>query len=33
MGEPDQKWWERKDKHFNNELRKDRLLISDSLKP
>lgn len=33
MGEPEEKWWERKDKLFNNELRKDRLLQADSLRP
>jgi hypothetical protein len=33
MGEPEEKWWERKDKTFNNELRKDRLLQTDSLRP
>jgi hypothetical protein len=33
MGEPDEKWWERKDKDFNNELRKDRMLLTDSFKP
>lgn len=32
-GEPEEKWWERKDKLFNNELRKDRLLQADALKP
>ena len=24
VGEPNQKWWERKDKSFNHELKKDR---------
>lgn len=27
-GEPEEKWWERKDKDFNVELKKDRLLVS-----
>ena len=31
-GEPEQKWWQLKDKEFNNELRKDRKLVSESLK-
>ena len=32
QGDPEEKWWQRKDKHFNTELRKDRLLVSESLK-
>lgn len=28
-GQPNQKWWERKDKDFNREARKDRQLIAD----
>lgn len=28
-GEPNPKWWERKDKEFNREVRKDRELVGD----
>ena len=28
-GQPNQKWWERKDKNFNQELRKDRGIVFD----
>ena len=31
-GEPEDKWWERKDGGFNVELRKDRLMVADSLR-
>lgn len=33
MGEAGEKWWQRKDRQFNIELRKDRLLVADSLRP
>ena len=29
IGEAGEKWWERKDKNFNKELRKDRNLVMD----
>ena len=32
VGNPSQKWWERKDSDFHDELRKDRTLVADSLK-
>lgn len=31
-GEPGDKWWERKDGGFNVELRKDRMMVADSLR-
>lgn len=31
-GEPEGKWWEKKDSSFNVEFRKDRLLVADSTK-
>lgn len=32
VGEPSQKWWERKDKQFHHELKKDRNLMFDEVK-
>jgi hypothetical protein len=32
VGDPEKKWWEKKDAGFNKELKKDRVLVSENAK-